>query len=80
MLLHILSVVVGTAIVATVLLSALQTVVLPKGGLTGITRFVFASRRPHVHPSPRPAGPVRLGGAVRPGVAGHAARWRGPRS
>ena len=43
MLLHILSVVVGTAIVATVLLSALQTVVLPKGGLTGITRFVFAS-------------------------------------
>jgi len=43
MLLHILSVVFGSALVATVLLSALQTVVLPKGGLTGLTRFVFAS-------------------------------------
>src|SRR3954453_1676485 len=43
MLLHILSVVVGTVLVAAVLLSALQTVVLPKGGLTRITQFVFAT-------------------------------------
>ncbi|MGZ4760518.1 MAG: hypothetical protein ACXV95_15770, partial [Acidimicrobiales bacterium] len=42
MLLHILSVAGGVALVAAVLLSALQTVVLPKGGLTGITRFMFA--------------------------------------
>jgi hypothetical protein len=42
MLIRILSVVLGAALVATVLLSALQTVVLPKGGLTGITRFMFA--------------------------------------
>ena len=41
-MLHILSVVGGAVLVAAVLLSALQTVVLPKGGLTGITRFVFA--------------------------------------
>jgi len=43
MLLHILSVAGGAAMVGAVLLSALQTVVLPKGGLTAITRFVFAS-------------------------------------
>ncbi len=42
MFLRILSVILGGALVGTVLLSALQTVVLPKGGLTGITRFVFA--------------------------------------
>ena len=43
MLLHILAVAIGAALVAVVLLSALQTVVLPKGGLTAITRFVFAT-------------------------------------
>ncbi len=42
MLLRILSVILGAALCSAVLLSALQTVVLPKGGLTAITRFVFA--------------------------------------
>ena len=37
-----IAVVGGALLVATVLASALRTVVLPQGGLTGITRFVFA--------------------------------------
>jgi hypothetical protein len=40
---HLAAVVVGMALAAAVLFSALQTVVLPRGGLTGITRFVFAA-------------------------------------
>jgi len=39
---HWIAVVGGALIVGTVLASALRTVVLPQGGLTGITRFVFA--------------------------------------
>jgi hypothetical protein len=42
MLLHILSVVAGTFLVIATLLSAIQTVVLPRGDLTAISRFVFA--------------------------------------
>ena len=42
-ILHIVAVVVGISLSMAVLLSALQTVVLPRGGLTAITRFVFAS-------------------------------------
>ena len=37
-----MAVVVGVVLAGTVLFSALQTVVLPRGGLTGITRFCFA--------------------------------------
>ncbi|HEY5887174.1 MAG TPA: hypothetical protein VIT24_05560, partial [Acidimicrobiales bacterium] len=37
-----LAVAVGSLLVAAVLVSALRTVVLPQGGQTGITRFVFA--------------------------------------
>lgn len=40
--LHTVGVAVGVALAGAVLFSALQTVVLPRGGLTGITRFVFA--------------------------------------
>ncbi len=39
---HSLGVVAGMVLAGTVLFSALQTVVLPRGGFTGITRFVFA--------------------------------------
>ncbi len=61
MLLHILSVLAGIALVAAVLLSALQTVVLPKGGLTAITRFVFAlADRTFIR---RRGPPARLGWA-----------------
>jgi hypothetical protein len=40
--LKILAVVLGTAVVLTVLISALETVVLPRKGFTHIARFVFA--------------------------------------
>lgn len=40
---HFLVILVGVALSGSVLFSALQTVVLPRGGLTGITRFVFAT-------------------------------------
>jgi len=39
---HALAIIGGTAMVVAVLLSALQTVVLPSGNLTAITRFMFA--------------------------------------
>ena len=39
---RLLAVVAGVALAGSVLFSALQTVVLPRGGVTGITRFVFA--------------------------------------
>jgi hypothetical protein len=40
--LHIVAVVVGTFVVLSVLISALETVVLPRKGFTHIARFVFA--------------------------------------
>lgn len=39
---HSLGVAAGVVLAGAVLFSALQTVVLPRGGFTGITRFVFA--------------------------------------
>ncbi len=39
---HVLAVFAGVCVSAAVLMSALRTVVLPRGGLTAITRFVFA--------------------------------------
>jgi hypothetical protein len=39
---HILSIVVGGVLVMSVLISALETVVLPRDGFTSIARFVFA--------------------------------------
>jgi hypothetical protein len=39
---HILAVLLGTAVVLAVLISALETVVLPRKGFTHIARFVFA--------------------------------------
>ncbi len=41
-LLHIVAVLVGIAVVMSVLISALETVVLPRSGFTRIARFVFA--------------------------------------
>ena len=52
---HIVAVVLGASLVFIVLLSALKTVVLPSSGLTGITRFVFAtSHRIFVRPDRNP--------------------------
>ena len=42
-MIRLLAVVGGSLLITVVLLSALQTVVLPTGGLTRITRFVFAA-------------------------------------
>jgi hypothetical protein len=39
---HLLAVLVGTVLVMSVLVSALETVVLPRDGFTRLTRFVFA--------------------------------------
>jgi hypothetical protein len=39
---HVVSIVVGIFLVFSVLISALETVVLPRGGFTHLTRFVFA--------------------------------------
>ncbi len=41
-LLHVLAVVFGVVLVGAVLISALETVVLPRNGFTRITRFMFA--------------------------------------
>jgi hypothetical protein len=49
--LRVISVVIGTVVVMSVLISALETVVLPRNGFTHIARFVFAvADRVLVHP------------------------------
>ena len=61
------AVVVGAALAGTVLTSALRTVVLPQGGLSGITRFMFAvSDRLFTSPKDRRVLPRRLAGLYAP--------------
>jgi hypothetical protein len=49
--LHVISIVIGVVLVLSVLISALETVVLPRNGFTHIARFVFAvADRVLVHP------------------------------
>ena len=62
-----LAVAAGSLLVAAVLVSALRTVVLPQGGLTGITRFVFAvANRLFTGPNTRRLLPRRLSGLYAP--------------
>ena len=64
---ELLAVVAGALLVATVLLSALRTVVLPQGGLTGITRFVFAvANRVFTGANSRRVIPRRIGDLYTP--------------
>lgn len=57
----------GSLIAGSVLMSALRTVVLPQGGLTGITRFMFAlSDRLFTSPKERRVLPRRLAGLYAP--------------
>ena len=57
----------GSLLVAAVLVSALRTVVLPQGGLTGITRFVFAvANRLFTSMGTRRVMPRRLSGLYAP--------------
>ncbi len=61
------AVAVGSLIAGSVLMSALRTVVLPQGGLTGITRFMFAlSDRLFTSPKERRVLPRRLSGLYAP--------------
>jgi len=61
------AVAVGTLLVGTVLVSALRTVVLPQGGLTAITRFVFAvANRLFTSVGTRRVVPRRLSGLYAP--------------
>jgi hypothetical protein len=62
----VLAEVAGGVLVATVLLSALRTVVLPQGRLTGITRFVFALVNRLLVGSERRLLPRRLSGLYAP--------------
>ncbi len=62
-----MAVAVGSLIAGSVLMSALRTVVLPQGGLTGITRFMFAlSDRVFTSPKERRVLPRRLSGLYAP--------------
>jgi hypothetical protein len=64
---EILAVVAGGVLVAAVLISALRTVVLPQGGQTGITRFVFAvANRVFTGASSRRLLPRRFSGLYAP--------------
>ena len=64
---HWVSVAAGSLLVAAVLVSALRTVVLPQGGLTGITRFVFAvANRLFTSKGTRRVMPRRLSGLYAP--------------
>ncbi len=64
---HWVSVVAGAVLAGAVLTSALRTVVLPQGGLTGITRFMFAlSDRLFTSPNTRRLLPRRLSGLYAP--------------
>jgi hypothetical protein len=64
---ELLAVVLGGLLVATVLLSALRTVVLPQGQLPGITRFVFAvANRIFTGSNPRRILPRKLSGLYAP--------------
>lgn len=57
----------GSLIAGSVLMSALRTVVLPQGRLTGITRFMFAlSDRLFTSPNERRVLPRRLAGLYAP--------------
>ena len=61
------AVAIGSLIAGSVLMSALRTVVLPQGGLTGITRFMFAlSDRLFTSPKERRVLPRRLSGLYAP--------------
>lgn len=61
------AVAVGSLLAGAVLISALRTVVLPQGGLTGIARFMFAlSDRLFTSPNPRRVLPRRLSGLYAP--------------
>jgi prepilin signal peptidase PulO-like enzyme (type II secretory pathway) len=62
-----MAVVAGGVLAGAVLTSALRTVVLPQGGLTGITRFMFAvSDRLFTSPKTRRLLPRRLSGLYAP--------------
>ena len=62
-----LAVAAGSLLVAAVLVSALRTVVLPQGGQTGITRFVFAvANRVFTGDTTRRLLPRRLSGLYAP--------------
>ena len=62
-----LAVAAGSLLVAAVLVSALRTVVLPQGGQTGITRFVFAvANRVFTGDNTRRLLPRRLSGLYAP--------------
>ena len=64
---HWVSVAAGSLLVAAVLVSALRTVVLPQGDLTGITRFVFAvANRLFTSMGSRRVMPRRLSGLYAP--------------
>ena len=62
-----MAVAVGSLLAGSVLMSALRTVVLPQGGLTGITRFMFAvSDRLFTSPKEHRVLPRRLSGLYAP--------------
>ena len=62
-----MAVAVGSLLAGSVLISALRTVVLPQGGLTGITRFMFAvSDRLFTSPKEHRVLPRRLAGLYAP--------------